>query len=59
MPTSCIWAVCKHCDNNVGGVCAYDHAAEFPQGCAPEKYLGLDADVIANDEQCRLFDPIE
>ena len=48
----CVWPICKHCDNNQGGACAYDHKAEA-------KEMGISAKEIVSAESCKLFDPIE
>ena len=48
----CVWPICKRCDNNQGGACAYDHQAEA-------KEMGISVKKIVSAESCKLFDPIE
>lgn len=51
--TYCDYEICKNCDNNSGGVCAYDHDAE-----AKETLL-CDAKQIVSNARCLLFDPAQ
>lgn len=51
MTTYCTYAICKSCDNNAGGVCAYDHEAEA------RETLRCSVDKIATDDRCLLYDP--
>lgn len=53
MTTYCTYAICKRCDNNVGGVCAYNHEAEA------RETLRCSADQIVTNDSCKLYDPAE
>lgn len=47
--TPCTHKLCKKCDNNCGGVCAYDLQME-----AEER--GLKVSDLINDETCKFYD---
>lgn len=51
--TYCDYEICKDCDNNSGGVCAYDLEAEA------KKTLLCDAKQIVSNDRCLLFDPAQ
>lgn len=60
---ACVYPLCKKCDNNAGGVCAYDHEAEAAQFRAYANTIilknKLDRPSLVDETGCLLYDPIE